>query len=501
MSAPRTPFRTRLGAIASTLAVTGALLAGVAGPAAAPVAAATPPSPTPPSLFSTGTGPTQPRSVRPDAAPTLAAGFTESPVFTGLTDPTVVRFAANGVVFVAQKSGRIVDYTSTASNTPHPFADLSAEVDDYWDRGLLGMALAPNFPTDPSVYVMYAYDHDPVSDLHNPAWDAPTQWNDACPSTPGATTDGCPIEGRIARLTAQSDGSGGYVSTGTETVLVTDDCQQFPSHSWATCIRPGWLPVRDHGRGLQLPEPRCRRSGLRPVRRHPHRLERQGRHAGQPVRRPARRGRHRPDGADGRGRRPAGPVRPPDGRPDAPERHTHAPPDERRRRTGNPFASSTDANAKRILAYGFRNPFRITFAPGSSTVWVGDVGYNSWEEVDRVSVPNVSGTANYGWPCVEGPDVDNYFTTAAPNLCSGIMADNTVDPYYVYSHGLEVVSGDGCSTSAGSVISAVGFYEGASYPAAYHGALFFGDHSRDCIWAMLPGSNGLPDPERRGQRR
>jgi hypothetical protein len=42
------------------------------------------------------------------------------------------------------------------------------------------------------------------------------------------------------------------------------------------------------------------------------------------------------------------------------------------------------------------------------------------------------------------------------------------------------------------VISAISFYPGGSYPGSYNGALFFGDHSRDCIWVMLPGGNGLP---------
>jgi PKD repeat protein len=57
-----------------------------------------------------------------------------------------------------------------------------------------------------------------------------------------------------------------------------------------------------------------------------------------------------------------------------------------------------------------------------------------------------------------------------------------------------VVSGDGCPLTNGSVISAISFYPGGSYPAAYDGALFFGDHSRNCIWVMLPGGNGLPNP-------
>ena len=48
----------------------------------------------------------------------------------------------------------------------------------------------------------------------------------------------------------------------------------------------------------------------------------------------------------------------------------------------NPFASSTDQNKRRIDAYGLRNPFRFTFRPGTNDLWIGDVGWGTWEEVD-----------------------------------------------------------------------------------------------------------------------
>ena len=45
------------------------------------------------------------------------------------------------------------------------------------------------------------------------------------------------------------------------------------------------------------------------------------------------------------------------------------------------------------------------------------------------------------------------------------------------------------------MISGIAFSDSAAnYPYAYNGALYFTDHSRNCIWAMLPGANGLPDP-------
>ena len=79
-------------------------------------------------------------------------------VLSGLTSPTAVRFSPDGRVFVAEKSGLIKVFDSLADTTPTIFADLRHEVDDYWDRGLLGMTLDPSFPADPYVYVLYAFD-------------------------------------------------------------------------------------------------------------------------------------------------------------------------------------------------------------------------------------------------------------------------------------------------------------------------------------------------------
>ena len=47
-----------------------------------------------------------------------------------------------------------------------------------------------------------------------------------------------------------------------------------------------------------------------------------------------------------------------------------------------------------------------------------------------------------------------------------------------------------------SSISGLEFYDGGTFPAEYDGALFFADYARSCAWAMLRGANGLPDPAR-----
>ena len=68
----------------------------------------------------------------------------------------------------------------------------------------------------------------------------------------------------------------------------------------------------------------------------------------------------------------------------------------------NPFGSSTDANARRIVGYGLRNPFRFTQRPGTDELWIGDVGWNTWEEINRLITPTGSAARNFGWPCYEG---------------------------------------------------------------------------------------------------
>ena len=114
-------------------------------------------------------------------------------------------------------------FDNLADTTPTTFADLRTQVDDYWDRGLLGLALPPNFPTNPYVYVLYTYDA-PIGGT------APV-WNDACPTPPGPTTDGCVVSARLSRLQAA-----GNVMTGTEQVLINDWCEQYPSHSVGTVL-------------------------------------------------------------------------------------------------------------------------------------------------------------------------------------------------------------------------------------------------------------------------
>lgn len=63
----------------------------------------------------------------------------------------------------------------------------------------------------------------------------------------------------------------------------------------------------------------------------------------------------------------------------------------------NPFVKTPGARPE-VWAYGFRNPWRMSFDRASGDLWVGDVGWELWESIYRVKKGG-----NYGWSIMEGP--------------------------------------------------------------------------------------------------
>jgi glucose/arabinose dehydrogenase len=403
-------------------------------------------------------------------AAALPPGFQETTVFSGLTQPTAVRFASDGRVFVAEKSGIIKIFHGLSDTTPTTFADLRTNVHNFWDRGLLGLALDPNFPADPYVYVLYTY--DAAIGGTAPRWGSPNATSDPCPTPPGATGDGCVVSGRLSRLTASGD------AVTEETVLVNDWCQQYPSHSVGSLDfgADGALYVSggdgasfnfaDYGQdgsplnpcgdppggvGATLTPPTAEGGALR---------SQDLRTSGDPV---------TLDGA-----------------------LLRVDPDTGAALPNNPLFGSSDPNARRIVAHGFRNPFRFTIRPGTNEVWVGDVGWTAWEEIDRIPDPT-SSVRNFGWPCYEGPERQEGYDGANLNICESLYAagPGAVTAAH-FSYEDAVAPGESCPQGSAS-ISGLAFYEGGNYPSEYDDALFFTDYSRECIWVMFAGANGVPD--------
>lgn len=95
----------------------------------------------------------------------------------------------------------------------------------------------------------------------------------------------------------------------------------------------------------------------------------------------------------------------------------------------NPFIAKKAAKPE-IWAYGFRNPYRFSFDRVSGKLFAGDVGQDTWEEVDIVERGG-----NYGWRLTEG--VHCY------NPSSGCDLSGIIMPIAEYNHreGVSVTGG------------------------------------------------------------
>lgn len=427
-----------------------------------------------------GAGERQGRAHRA-ADPVLPDRFRDETVIGGLTEPTSVAFAPDGTAFVTQKSGAVTTFDRQPDGTwddpqPGQFVDLRAEVHNYYDRGLLSLAVDPDFPQRPYVYVVYAWDVDPRDPVRVPAWGEPDSYYDDCAapagSGPGGDQPGCVVSARVSRLTAVDGPDGWVMAPGGERPLVDAYCLQFPSHaSGSVHIGPDGYLYATVGDGAsfdfadrgQVANP-CGDPGDEGGSMRSQDLLT----TGDPV------------GLDGSVIR----IDPDTGAP-APGNPAHP---------QGPVAASA-------LAIGMRNPFRFTFRPGTGArpdLWVGDVGGNGFEEINRIRDTRAVGSSarNFGWPCFEGPGRNPEFQALDLPVCERLYRRGGVQaPYFSYETRGDALTDDaGCASGTAS-ISGVQFL-GAAYPAPYDGALAFSDFSRQCVFVLPPGEDGLPDPDR-----
>ena len=354
---PRGPRSLGLGlllAAAQAVTIAGSPVSA-ADPTPAPSTSGTPETP-PSRLFgpSTGASPAKPAAPAP-AAPVPTAGFADTVVMSGLTRPIAIRFASDGSVFVAEKSGLIKMFSSLTDTSPVVVADLQSEVQDYWDRGLMGFA---------SIRTTRHRPLSPTSCTRTTPGSAARRrpMDDGCPSPPGANTDGCFVSGRLSRLTISGVSS-------TEQVLINDWCQQFPSHSvgdlrfgadgalYATGGEGASFIDVDFGQfggTLLLRRPRPIRAGIRP---------------------PGQVRAEQPPAAEGGALRAQ--SRTPGGRRACRARwHGHpGRPGDRCCPLGQSAHPQPGREHARIVGYGLRNPFRFATRPGTNDLWIGNVGW------------------------------------------------------------------------------------------------------------------------------
>jgi hypothetical protein len=104
----------------------------------------------------------------------------------------------------------------------------------------------------------------------------------------------------------------------------------------------------------------------------------------------------------------------------------------------NPFVGKDGRDE--IYAYGFRNPFRMSFDE-NGRLFVADVGQNLWEEVDIVEKGK-----NYGWNIKEGTYCFSHESpNSSPAECAntGYLGEELVNPILEYNHqqGISIIGG------------------------------------------------------------
>jgi len=140
-------------------------------------------------------------------------------------------------------------------------------------------------------------------------------------------------------------------------------------------------------------------------------------------------------------------------------------------RLGKLLRGDVDAKSVRweTVAYGLRNPWRMSFDRATGDLWIGDVGQDRWEEVD-VLPRGTGGLVDFGWDVYEGFErVDDKDRTPGGML---------VEPVAVYARE------DGCSITGGFV------YRGSAIPGL-RGRYVYGDYCSGTIWSLrLEGGKG-----------
>ncbi|MEJ0101600.1 MAG: Ig-like domain-containing protein [Bacteroidota bacterium] len=429
----------------------------------------------------------------------LPTGFASSVLQTGYTAPMGVIFSNNGnTMWTWEKSGKV--YVSKWNGTSYtkqatPVTDISDEVGDWRDFGLLSFCVDPDFETNGLVYLYY------VVDRHHLLFSGTAQYNPATDDYFKAT---------IGRVTRYRLNQGTTVTTDytSRKILIGESITTgipllHESHMGGTLLfgRDKTLLLsagdgssyasQDVGSASETYYQQALSDGI--IRSQ----ENVGAFRAQMV-----------NSMNGKILR--------------------FDPNTGNGVSSNPFydAANPRSPKSRVWTLGFRNPFRMSMMPNTGstnaadgnpgTLLVGDVGWNTWEELEVIP----TGGLNCGWPLYEGEIATSYLSATTVNQDEGQPFKNlcvqpasfTIDaavanrrfthyrPAAAWKHGVDdarVASFNGTtptdpqvgasgSPTSGQVFAgncSVGgvYYTGTVFGAGYQNKLFFGDYGTNFI--------------------
>lgn len=386
-----------------------------------------------------------------------ASAFQSIEISPLLNEPVAMAFAPDGRLFIAERAGivKVVQNGSVISTFINLTDEVNYDPGSDNDRGLLGLALDPNFLSNRRVYLSYSV--DPVS---------------GPPDSPGDVA----TFSRVTRYQGSAASGGNVADNATRTILIGATPPEGIPQCWRShstgALRFGadgslliahgdsaiFGPV-DSGGGT----PQCFTAQLFSG-------------TGQDI------GAFRSqmlDSMDGKILR--------------------VDPDTGNGISGNPFynAASPASPRSRLWVSGLRNPYRFNVRPGTGggkspgTLYIGDVGWNTYEEISAAK----TGGENFGWPCREGFAVNTpYSSVNLPTWgCASIGTPGnpgTLTPPLIAIHHFNANSSVPIGTTGACVVAGA-FHSGNSYPSPWRGGFFYADNVTGAIRVLRTNASDV----------
>ena len=405
-------------------------------------------------------------------AATLPDNFVEETMVANLNGPVAMKWMPDGRLLVTEQDG-IVKIADPGSGQPAQVVlDISAEVNNWNDRGLLGLELHPNFPTTPEMFLLYTYDPPETQNaagLYDGDDGPDRQVEHGEPDAQGQRVS------RLVRWDLDAGSNFTSVVAGSDVVLLGQNStwdnigdpfnygQDINSRwSCAEYDQPG--DPNTSGTPIEDCLPADVLHGIGTLRFAPDGMLFAGMGDGAT-----------PDEIDPRALRAqdidtlAGKI-------------LRIDPSNGRGLADNPFYDNdASSNRSRVYQFGLRNPFRFTVDPASGEPIIGDVGWNSFEEINIGSAG-----ADFGWPCfegglsdatmaagqLEGPGVNRLGPgySQLPGCADDIAANTATPPIWSWCHSDAHPScTQGVASSYAGAVTV-----GTNYPPQFRG-LWFGD--------------------------
>ncbi len=324
------------------------------------------------------------------SAQVVPADFSDQLVLGGWTDAVGATWDTNGRMYVWEKRG-IVWIVENGVKLPDPLLDISEEVGNWRDHGMLGFTLDPQFLTNGRIYLFYTVDRHHLMNFgtgsYNPATNqyyAATimritrytatgpQFNSVDPASRMILFGETPSTGAPVLHESHTTGSLVFGADGTLLASVGDGAS-YSSTDVGNANETYWSQaILD---GIIRPEENVGALRAQMVNSFNGRILRLDPNTGNGV-------------------------------------------------PSNPWFDPAEPRSgrSRTWALGLRNPYRMTIRPGTGSsdpaaaqpghLHIGDVGWNLWEELNVCT----EGGMNFGWPLFEGFDVHaSYWNTNAAN--------------------------------------------------------------------------------------